>query len=126
MTDFDGTDRTLDGYEIEERMKELRVSIEGNEGLDEYEDEETELAALEELVTELREIGGEYFSLDDVRMIHPWHADEYVKELVEENSGDLDNVPSWITDHIDWEAVAEEYFQDHDTVSFLGTEYLLD
>ena len=59
-----------------------------------------------------------------ITLVHEDHIEEYAEEYLKEvfNFGDL---PEWIILHIDWEAVAEELFQDWSQVEFEGSTYYI-
>lgn len=129
MADFDGTDDYFDSRDVIERIAELELLAETMnddeetddaraEAYDEYDAEEyNALIALQE------EADGTISDWQYGEMFYTWDAlVEYTEELVNEcyTTGEL---PSWVTNHIDWEEVTEEVKVDYTEFEFRGTTY---
>lgn len=119
---------TLDSRQLIERLEELEAlersldpaqdpDASGEGSLDEYEREELE--ALRELADSGIsdwEHGAQLIPDDDF--------EDYARELAED-MGVVDPDASWPMSYIDWEAAADALRQDYTSVSFQGTDYLV-
>lgn len=141
MASFDGTDAFFDSREVIERIAAL--TAEWEEGANYGETEPTQVAsdyALSEddwaaylgedgaaeivaLLALQEEAEGYISDWQYGETFYTWDAlVEYTEELVNEcyTTGEL---PSWVTNHIDWEAVTEEVKVDYTEFEFRGTTY---
>lgn len=57
-----------------------------------------------------------------ITFINEYHWENFVHDLVEETT-DLNRLPSYITDNINWDGVAEDIAVDYTTVTFDGEEF---
>lgn len=123
MANFDGTDALFDSREVIERIAELESELEGLDADNDYDiilelrDELSPLIALQE------EAEGYISDWQYGETFYTWDAlVEYAEETVNEcyTTG---NLPYWVTNHIDWEAVAEEIKVDYTEFEFHGTTY---
>lgn len=55
--------------------------------------------------------------------IHDMHFTEYVRDMVIEGGYITDELPWWISSHIDWEGVADEVKMDYSAIEFDGETY---
>lgn len=117
MANFDGFDEFFDSRDVIERIAEL----ENTEVIDREPDEQDELDALYALQDEAEgyipdwQYGGTFYTREALV--------EYTEELATETGYLAPETPSWITRHIDWEAVAEEIMVDYTEFEFRGTTY---
>lgn len=130
MANFDGTDDYFDSREVIERIAELELLAETMndeeetedaraEAYDEYDAEEyNALIVLQEEVESYISDWqhGESFISED-------YFTDYVKELVRDIGYIPQDLPSWISDHIDWDEVADELKVDYTEFEFRGTTY---
>lgn len=117
----------IDMKDITDRVDELRgereTSAFGDFWAEEYPEEAAELTELEELLEELRGVGGD----------HEWEGDWYPRELIdvdsfeeyaEERASDCYDIPTtWPHRCIDWKQAAEELAQDYSMASFRGSDH---
>lgn len=134
MANFDGTDAFFDSRDVIERIAELTAEWEETTG-DNFEDytlseedlqaglsdyDAHELAAL--LILQDEAVG----QIEDWQYGETFHTHdslvEYTQEIVNESYTNND-LPSWVTDHIDWEAVTDEVKADYTEFEFRGTTY---
>ena len=80
------------------------------------EDEQTELAEIEEISTATSSFR------DGEAMIPVEDFEEYAEQLAED-TGAIDRNASWPLNHIDWTAAAEALSADYTEVSYQGTDY---
>lgn len=116
MANFDGTDDYFDSREVIERIAELEEIAAAEMTVDER-DEYNALITLQE------DAEGYISDWQYGETFYTWEGlVEYAEETVNEcyTTGDL---PSWVTNHIDWEAVAEEIKVDYTEFEFRGTTY---
>lgn len=123
MADFDGTDAYFDSREVIERIAELESELEDLD-TDNDHDEVIELRdELAPLIALQEEAEGYIPDWQYGETFYTWEAlVEYAEDFVNEcyTKGDL---PSWVTRHIDWEAVTEEVKVDYTEFEFRGTTY---
>jgi hypothetical protein len=123
MADFDGTDAYFDSREVIERIAELESELEDLDTDNDY-DEVIELRdELAPLIALRDEAEGYISDWQYGETFFTWDAlVEYTEELVNESytTGEL---PSWVTNHIDWEEVTEEVKVDYTEFEFRGTTY---
>lgn len=123
MADFDGTDAYFDSREVIERIAELESELEDldiDSDYDEIIELRDELAPLLALQEEADDYASDW---QYGEMFYTWDAlVEYTEETVREcyTTGEL---PSWVTNHIDWESVTEEVKVDYTEFEFRGTTY---
>lgn len=134
MANFDGTDAFFDSREVIERIAELEAEfVDATDS-----DPADSMMSQDDWAFGLGEDGAlEMVSLLELQeeaegYISDWHYGEtfytwdalvgYTEELVNEcyTTGEL---PSWVTNHIDWEAVTEEIKVDYTEFEFRGTTY---
>ena len=109
MANFDGTDAFFDSCDVIERIAELEAQATNDDGdldfdtlLDSGENEEYQaLTALQ------KEAEGYISDWQYGETFYTWDAlVEYTEELVNECYGARE-LPSWVTNHIDWEKVTK-------------------
>jgi len=87
--------------------------------LEYWEDEISEVRQIDDLE---EEVGSDWSY--GVALIEEDDFEDYCKDLVSD-IGDLPkNIPSYISDNIDWEGVADDLKVDYSEVEFRGTTYL--
>lgn len=122
IEDFKGAD-IIDLRDVIARVEELR-ELETDEESRTIE-ENAELEALENLLSDLCGYGGDEQWEGDwypVTLIARSYFVDYCEELVKD-IGDLPrNIPSYLA--IDWQATADNLEQDYSSVDFDGDEYL--
>lgn len=117
-------DDTIDSREIIERIEEL----ESREDYDPIEDGEDALSSEEaEELRKLRVFAEEAsgYAVDwyyGETLIHDSYFTRYCEELVAELY-DLEDVPDFIRDNIDWEGVADDLKADYTSVELDGETY---
>jgi hypothetical protein len=84
-------------------------------------DEAQELAALEVLASEAEGYGDWHHG---ETLIRDSYFTDYAQQLADD-IGAIDRDAKWPTNHIDWEAAADELKQDYTEVCFNGTAYLM-
>jgi hypothetical protein len=99
------------------------AAINGDFPLKNYQgsDEAQELAALEALASEVEGYGDWHHG---EALIRDSYFTEYAQQLADD-IGAIDRNAKWPTNHIDWEAAADELKQDYMEVSFNGTTYFM-
>lgn len=133
MANFDGTDEYFDSREVIERIAELTAEFIDATDSDpaDYMSEddwayglgEDGAAEIHALLTLQEEAEGYIPDWQYGETFYTWEGlIQYAEETVNEcyTSGDL---PSWVTNHIDWEGVAEEIKVDYTEFEFRGTTY---
>lgn len=133
MANFDGTDAYFDSREVIERIAELEAEF-----VDATDSDPADIMSQDDWAFGLGEDGAlEMVSLLELQeeaegyisdwqygeMFYTWDAlVEYTEELVNEcyTTGEL---PSWVTNHIDWEEVTKEVKVDYTGFEFRGTTY---
>lgn len=134
MASFDGTDDYFDSREVIERIAELEAEYADVHNRD----FDPKSFTISDLIFAMGDAGAEEFQallalreeaegyISDWQYgetFYTWGAlVEYAEETVREcyTPGGL---PSWVTNHIDWEAVAEEIKVDYTEFEFRGTTY---
>lgn len=133
MANFDGTDSYFDSRDVIERIEELTTEF-----VDATDSDPADIMSQDDWAFGLGEDGAlEMVSLLELReeaegYVADWQYGEtfhthdslaeYTKEIVNESYTNND-LPSWVTDHIDWEAVTEEIKVDYTEFEFRGTTY---
>ena len=87
-----------------------------------FEDELKEIEEIDTLEDEINCYTGDNFD-DGVYLIDEDDFEEYCEELVEDIE-DIGGLPSYISNNIDWEGVAEDLKVDYSEVEFRDTTYL--
>lgn len=134
MANFDGTDAFFDSRDVIERIEELTTEFLDATGGDPADD-----MSADDWAFGLGEEGGlEITALIALRdeaecaipdfeygeTFHTWDSlVEYAKEIVMETGYLPAETPSWITDNIDWEGVADDIKVDYTEFEFRGTTY---
>lgn len=128
MANFDGTDDIFDSREVIERVAELEAEygIDPDDQVSSWpesmdSDEVEEYKALKSLSEDAQGYvsdwqHGETFISED-------HFSDYAQELVRDIGYIPEELPSWISDHIDWDEVADELKVDYTEFEFRGTTY---
>lgn len=113
-------DAQLDNYEdILQETEDSNVAM----FLEYWEDEILEINQINTLEDEISSYAGDNFD-DGVYLIDEDDFQEYCEELVSD-IGDLPkDLPSYISNNIDWSGVADDLRQDYSEVEFRGTTYL--
>jgi len=86
--------------------------------------EELDITELKEIIEFIEEL--ESYSEDfeyGVTIIHEDYWVEFVEEDVKSLGYINNDLPWWISNHIDWEGVADEVAQDYTEVDFQGSNY---
>lgn len=110
--DFDDIDRVIS-------EEEFTVTDDTNGFLEYWEDEYEEIAEIDRVEDEVGS-GWKY----GVTLIDKDDFEGYAQELVE-GIGDLpSNLPSYISNNIDWSGVADDLRQDYSELEYQGTTYL--
>ena len=133
------SDDIIDSRDILERFEELKTErddladaveeAEGDEDTEHaqnlfeawQEDNEAEYTALEKLIEQCEGYGD--FAHGET-LIREDYFETYAQELADD-IGAIDRKAAWPTNHIDWEAAADELRQDYMEVDFAGTTYLM-
>jgi len=91
--------------------------------LEYWEDELKEIEEINDLEDDINSYAGDNFD-DGVYLIDEDDFEEYCEDLVSD-IGDLPkDLPSYISNNIDWSGVADDLRQDYSEVEFRGTTYL--
>lgn len=124
VTQVDNMVDVLDSREIVERVAELRdPNADGFAGEPEWlsEVEREELALLESLLDQLRDVGGDSPE-DGLTLVRDSYFVEYAQEFADE-IGVFDNTNGWPFSCIDWNRAARELRMDYSSVEFDGVTY---
>ena len=110
--------------EMTESFEDIRFEEEEIESWKEdFEDELKEIEEINDLEEEINSYAGDNFD-DGVYLIDEDYFEEYCEDLVSD-IGDLPkDLPSYISNNIDWSGVADDLRQDYSEVEFRGTTYL--
>lgn len=118
-TYLDGTDDVFDSRDVIERIQELTDEIGDNSAPDDFVMERDELSALTALVEEL----GETEARDGITLIRDDYFPDYAEEFVTECGYIPADMPSWLANNIDWDAVADELKVDYTSYELFGETY---
>lgn len=118
-TNFDAT--TLEVHDVRARLAYLRsCAADDPDGLDE--DERTELNTLDEFEGQCE--GYDAWN-DGPAILNVAHLGEWLQTLLT-NTGELGDLPTYISENVDWEAAANEYTdQDYMEIDTNSGSYLI-
>ena len=136
---IDNTDDVIDSRDVIERVEELESELaELGENIDLAEDDEERKEAREALkdwndnnLDELKSLGdlcaeGEGATSswsDGTPLINDNYFTEYTEELCKDIGAIPSDLPWYISNHIDWDGVAEEIQVDYSSIDFDGTTF---
>ena len=113
-------DEVINSSDVIERIKDLE------EELEIFGDDDGDWEGAEELEM-LRALDKEGDNIDEwcynVALIRDSYFPEYAEELVKEIGYDIDGLPDFIRNNIDWDGVADDLKRDYDSVEFDGYIY---
>lgn len=134
MANFDGTDAFFDSRDVIERISELTaefVDATDSDPADIMSEDDWAFGLGQDGALEMvsllglqKEAEGAIPDFEYGETFHTWDSlVDYAKEIVMETGYLPDETPSWITDNIDWEGVADDIKIDYTEFEFRGTTY---
>ena len=115
--EISNTQDVIDSRDVIKRIEEL----EDFEELDD--DEKEELEALRKLAKDGENYAPDWFH--GAGLIHEDYFTEYCEELCKDIGDIPQELPWYITNHIDWDGVADEIKADYTEVDFDGATYFV-
>lgn len=114
----------IDVRNVIERVEELREMR--DDDAEHFADgEEAELSALESLLKDLADYGGDHQwegQWYPVSLIRDSYFEDHAREMAED-TGAISRDAEWPNNHIDWPAAARELQQDYSSVKFNGVTF---
>jgi len=120
MTTVGSTDDYIDSLDVIADIEELQAELKTEFNSHRREDIQAELDTLEAFADQGRDFDDWEYGL---QFIHEDFFQDFCEEYVRD-SGDIDSVPAFIVEAIDWEIVADNMREDYTEVEFDGQTYL--
>ena len=113
----------INSYDVINRIKKLKADIKkAQKNNENWENEKNELDLLKALEEECKDCTGWQEGEDLIRYDY---FTKYTRELCEDIGAIPSDLPYYISNHINWDGVANEIMLDYASIDFDGVEYLI-